>query len=156
MCHQPLHLPKSGSGQPPTRTTPLAFNTQGRSRCRHASAGRTALHRCSTLPKYWQVPHIWDSTLSPGNFYHPADRVGQSSAEAVSRFFEDQCRFPPSAYEEQSLVWRQHNWRTPSPAERCQAMGIPPSAVSAVGGFNPGSGKLRTPSSATASISPRC
>ena len=70
-------------------------------------------------------------------FYHPADRTGQSSAQAVARFFHDQCRFPPSAYEEHSLVWRGQTWRTPTPSERCQAMGLPPSAVSAVEGPQP-------------------
>ena len=60
-------------------------------------------------------------------FSHPEDRIHKSSPEAVSRFREDDRRFPPSAYEEQSLVWRK-----PLPSERAQIMGVPPSAVAAV------------------------
>lgn len=53
-------------------------------------------------------------------FFHPPDRVNQASPEAAARFFEDSCRF--------------NQWRTPTPGERCQLMGLPPAAVSAVGG----------------------
>ena len=37
-------------------------------------------------------------------FCHPADRVHQASSEAASRFYADSQRFPPSAYEEGSLL----------------------------------------------------
>eukprot|EP00435_Cladocopium_sp_Y103_P025373 s2946_g6.t1 len=39
-------------------------------------------------------------------FHHPSDWTAQSSAQAVERFYADSCRFPPSAYEEHSLLWR--------------------------------------------------
>ena len=67
-------------------------------------------------------------------FRHPTDRVHRVSAQAADRFFQDSCRFPPSAYEEGSLLWRGEEWRVPTPAERCQVMGLPPAAVSQVEG----------------------
>ena len=67
-------------------------------------------------------------------FRHPGDRLHQVSAEAANRFEIDHRRFPPGAYEEHSLVWRQDEWRTPSPDERSQVMGIPPAATEAVQG----------------------
>lgn len=67
-------------------------------------------------------------------FFHPADRVRQVSAAAVARFYEDHRRFPPGAYEECSLLWRDQMWRQPYPSERCQLMGLPFAAVSAVTG----------------------
>ena len=70
-------------------------------------------------------------------FSHPEDRIHQSSPEAVARFREDARRFPPSAYEEQSLLWRQDEWRQPFPSERAQMMGVPPSAVAAVSATMP-------------------
>ena len=62
-------------------------------------------------------------------FYHPEDRISEASAQAVDRFFEDHKRFPPSAYEDNSLLWNGDAWRQPFPGERCQIMGLPPSAV---------------------------
>lgn len=70
-------------------------------------------------------------------FYHPTDRVQQSSPAAVERFFQDNRRFPPSSYEEESLLWRQDAWRQPLPEERCQMMGLPPGCVAAVKGSPP-------------------
>ena len=60
-------------------------------------------------------------------FRHPTDRVKQASPEAADRFYDDHQRFPPAAYERESLLWRQEEWRTPTPAERAQLHGLPPS-----------------------------
>ena len=65
-------------------------------------------------------------------FFHPTDRVSQSSPEATERFFEDHRRFPPSSYERESLVWRQDQWRQLTPSERAQMHGLPPSLVQAI------------------------
>lgn len=62
-------------------------------------------------------------------FYHPEDRVKLVDPHTASRFYEDSRRFPPGAYTEHSLVWRGSEWRQPTPSERCQLMGIPPSSV---------------------------
>ena len=67
-------------------------------------------------------------------FYHPADRTASSSAAAVARFMEDNRRFPSSAYEEASLVWRDAEWRQPTPHERAQLMGLPPESFDCVPG----------------------
>ena len=67
-------------------------------------------------------------------FYHPTDRVAQSSPEAAERFFQDKRRFAPSSYEENSLLWKQEVWRQPLPEERCQMMGLPFACVAAVQG----------------------
>ena len=64
-------------------------------------------------------------------FYHPMDGVQQASPQAVERWSSDSRRFPPSAYEEHSLVWRGQTWRTPAPSERSQMLGVPPSATAA-------------------------
>ena len=50
-------------------------------------------------------------------FYHPTDLVARVSPEAASRFHKDQRRFPPAAYEAESLLWKGEAWRTPSPEE---------------------------------------
>ena len=65
-------------------------------------------------------------------FFHPPDRVPQVSPAAAQRFFEDGRRFPASAYEEHSLLWRSSSWRVPSPAERSMMLGVPASATAAV------------------------
>ena len=62
-------------------------------------------------------------------FYHPEDRVPEVSPAAAERFYADQRRFPPGAYEEHSLLWHGKQWRQPSPAERCQMMCLPPALV---------------------------
>ena len=62
-------------------------------------------------------------------FYHPEDRVPEVSPEAAERFYADQRRFPPGAYEENSLLWQGRQWRQPSPAERCRLMCLPPALV---------------------------
>jgi len=67
-------------------------------------------------------------------FYHPADRTASSSAAAVERFMADSRRFPPSAYEEASLLWRDAEWRQPLPHERAQLMGLPPESLDCVPG----------------------
>ena len=51
------------------------------------------------------------------------------SPDAAERFYADQRRFPPGAYEESSLLWHGRQWRRPSPAERCQLMCLPPALV---------------------------
>ena len=58
-------------------------------------------------------------------FFHPSDRTRLSSPAAVARFYDDDRRFPPAAYEEGSLLWRDSAWRQPEPSERCQMMGWP-------------------------------
>jgi len=67
-------------------------------------------------------------------FWHPTDRVKLVAPEAAAKFFSDDRRFPPSAYEEASLLWRQHEWRQPFPEERCQMMGLPAQCLQAVNG----------------------
>ena len=47
---------------------------------------------------------------------------------------QDDRRFPPSAYEEGSLLWRDQDWRQPLPTERAQLMGMPPSSFDVVPG----------------------
>eukprot|EP00435_Cladocopium_sp_Y103_P064688 s646_g26.t1 len=59
-------------------------------------------------------------------FFHPADRVHQVSPAAAARFEQDSRRFPPGAYEEHSLMWRNQEWRQFTPEERAQLLGIPP------------------------------
>ena len=68
-------------------------------------------------------------------FFHPSDRVATVSAEAASRFFADNRRFPPGAYEDHSLLWNRSHWRQPSSSERCGMMAIPPASVAV---FPPG------------------
>ena len=58
-------------------------------------------------------------------FFHPTDRVHHASKMAQTRFFQDNRRFPPHAYEASSLLWRDSEWRQPSPSERAKLMGIP-------------------------------
>ena len=41
----------------------------------------------------------------------------------------DDKRFPVGAYAEENLLWRGHEWRTPTSAEQAQAHGCPPAAV---------------------------
>eukprot|EP00435_Cladocopium_sp_Y103_P044302 s412_g12.t1 len=67
-------------------------------------------------------------------FFHPRDRIKQVSPAAAHRFELDNQRFPPGAYEEQSLVWKRDAWRTLHPDERAQLLGMPPAAVAAVKG----------------------
>ena len=67
-------------------------------------------------------------------FWHPSDRVRSVSAEAASRFSADSRRFPPSAYEEGSLLWRGPEWKAPYPDERAQMMGWPAQLVEAGNG----------------------
>jgi len=67
-------------------------------------------------------------------FFHPTDRTGASSPSAVEKFFMDARRFPPSAYEDRSLLWKGDDWRQPLPSERAQLMGIPPDCLEHVPG----------------------
>lgn len=82
------------------------------------------------------VKHAGEGAMHPftREFFHPVDRVAASSAEAVSRFMADARRFPPSAYEAGSLLWKQDEWRQPYPDERAQLMGIPPESLGQVPG----------------------
>ncbi len=67
-------------------------------------------------------------------FRHPRDRIAQASPAAAERFECDQRRFPPTAYEEHSLLWRNDKWRVPSPSERAEIMGLPPGLLRPVAG----------------------
>ena len=58
-------------------------------------------------------------------FYHPTDQAELVVPEAAARFFQDDRRFPPSAYTVESLLWKDNVWRQPLPEERCQMMGFP-------------------------------
>ena len=62
-------------------------------------------------------------------FHHPADRTHTCSSEAVNRFHEDARRFPPAAYEQESLLWRKEEWRQPTPTERALIHGMPPCLI---------------------------
>ena len=70
-------------------------------------------------------------------FYHPCDHLDGASASAIERFHADSRSFPAPAYEESSLLWRNSDWRVPSPEERSMMMAIPISATAAVGGPEP-------------------
>ena len=67
-------------------------------------------------------------------FHHPEDRLASVSAAAAERFLCDGKRFPPGSYEANSLVWKGPTWRTLSPGERAQIMGVPPESLSHVPG----------------------
>ena len=67
-------------------------------------------------------------------FFHPTDRVRDVPPVVAQRFFEDNRRFPPGAYDESSLVWKSDDWRTLTPDERCQIMGYPPDSLASVSG----------------------
>ena len=73
-------------------------------------------------------------------FRHPEDRMASVSAAAAERFLCDGKRFPPGAYEANSLVWKGPTWRTLSPGERAQIMGVPPESL----GHVPGGPELKT------------
>ena len=62
-------------------------------------------------------------------FRHPADRAHLVDLQSRLRFEMDGRRFPPSAYTETSVLWRNNEWRQPSPNERAQLMGIPTTAL---------------------------
>ena len=66
-------------------------------------------------------------------FRHPADGVAQVSAAAAARFEED-CRRPPAAYEERSLLWSGRQWRQPLREERAQMHGLPAACLGTVAG----------------------
>ncbi|CAJ1330278.1 unnamed protein product, partial [Effrenium voratum] len=53
---------------------------------------------------------------------------------AAARFFQDDRRFPPSAYTVESLLWKDNVWRQPLPEERCQMMGFPAQCLRHVAG----------------------
>ena len=65
-------------------------------------------------------------------FFHPDDRTREAEPEAVQRFYEDNRRFPPSAYSSNNLVWDHSTWRQPSPQERLQMMGFPAATLASV------------------------
>ena len=71
---------------------------------------------------------------------HPSDRVASVSPSAAERFVGDSKRFPPGAYEAPSLAWKGPSWRTLSPGERAQILGVPPECLSTV----PGHPELKT------------
>ena len=76
-------------------------------------------------------------------FFHPADRVAQATPAAAARFHQDYRRFPPAAYEENSLLWSGDHWRQPSPDERSQLLGVPVAATQAVKGSQDQRTKIR-------------
>ena len=61
-------------------------------------------------------------------FPHPNEPT-RAAWETARRWERDEKRFPVNAYDERSLLWRGHEWRTPTSSERAQAHGCPPSAV---------------------------
>ena len=63
---------------------------------------------------------------------HPSDRLPGVSAAAVARFEHDHKRFPPTSYEDESLLWKGEEWRQLDAEERAMVMGIPPSLLRAV------------------------
>ena len=65
-------------------------------------------------------------------FFHPTDQTHGVSAEAIQRFFEDARRFPPMAYEAESLLWKGQQWRQPYPHERAAMLGLPPDCLQSV------------------------
>ena len=65
-------------------------------------------------------------------FPHPTDRCNRASFQARLRFETDNRRFPPSSYEEASLLWKDGTWRQLAPAERAAIMGIPATALDEV------------------------
>ena len=75
-------------------------------------------------------------------FPHPTDRVSKVSEGARNRFLQDDRRFPPSAYEEHSLLWFQGRWRQPSPNERAAIMGVPAAALQAITPDRPQSDRI--------------
>ena len=62
-------------------------------------------------------------------FEHPADRLHKAPFQAQLRFSFDKRRFPPSAYGDESLLWKGSVWRHPTPNEKAVIMGIPSSAL---------------------------
>ena len=72
-------------------------------------------------------------------FFHPKDSIRRATPAAAKRFQEDHCRFPATAYESPSLLWRGTAWRQPDPTERAILHGMPPLA----GGSYPGARKHR-------------
>jgi len=74
-------------------------------------------------------------------FWHPRDPgiEDQASPAAIDRWESDHRRFPVAAYEANSLLWRESEWRVPSPRERAAVHGFPTRVVDAV----PGNGRQR-------------
>ena len=58
----------------------------------------------------------------------------RATAAAADRFRADNRRFPATAYEESSLLWRGTEWRQPDPSERALLHGMPPAMVEAIHG----------------------
>ena len=65
-------------------------------------------------------------------FYHPTDQTSGVSKVAVKRFFDDNRRFPPGAYEDHCIVWKAGAWRTLDHEERCEVMCWPVGCVEGV------------------------
>ena len=62
-------------------------------------------------------------------FEHPRDRLQAAPLQAQLRFEFDKRRFPPSAYGDESLLWKDQRWRHPTPNERAAIMGVPSTAL---------------------------
>ena len=65
--------------------------------------------------------------VDPNPVRKPEDR-GASNA-AKDRWHEQGDLFDPWAFEENSLLWRQSQWRTPSVEEKAQILGIPAASI---------------------------
>ena len=65
-------------------------------------------------------------------FFHPGDRAQGCSNAAVQRFWEMGCRFPESAHEDSSVLWKGDQCRLPDSQERLSLHGCPAGAVDAI------------------------
>ena len=65
-------------------------------------------------------------------FYHPNDSVQRASAAAAERFRADHRRFPATAYEQNSVVWRGDQWRQLDHSERSILHGMPPAMAESI------------------------
>ncbi|CAE7513615.1 DNMT3B [Symbiodinium sp. CCMP2592] len=65
-------------------------------------------------------------------FPHQIDSDARASQAAVSRFKQDQGRFPVHTYESHALLWKGDQWRQPTASEKAAMMCIPSSLLSAL------------------------
>ena len=128
-----LHHPP-GCGVRTLRLPTRSYSTMARNRSPPRCGGMTNIAHSSTHSKSCATRGPALCIPSQGSFYHPADRVAQATPAAAARFHEDHRRFPPAAYEENSLVWSGNQWRQLSPDERSQLLGVPVAATHAVRG----------------------
>ena len=62
-------------------------------------------------------------------FVHPKSPDVRASPEACDRYQLDGRTYPAFAYEQQSLLWREQQWRQPNASERAALMCIPASML---------------------------